>query len=227
WNISNSSRSGRWQSVVLQRQDQRQELIAEQIVEAGESPLSLAALDLVAAGIRCGSRGVEINRRLQTSNRAILALGHAAGQNFLAGSATAVARLAVANALTRWRKAADPLLVGNATYTDPQVAHIGPTLVQLDALQVPVESHWFELGDAETHNDDSPAGLAIAYLAPKSGRLLGLTIAARRAALLAAEIAARLSGNRRVDSLADCQALSAGHEQSLRQIIAACRAARV
>jgi pyruvate/2-oxoglutarate dehydrogenase complex dihydrolipoamide dehydrogenase (E3) component len=227
WKISNSSRSGRWQSVVLQRQDQRQELIAEHIVEAGESQLSLGALDPVAAGIRCGSRGVEINRRLQTSNPAIIAVGHAAGQQFLAGAATAVGRMAAGNALARWRKAADPLLVGSATYTDPQVAHVGLTISQLDAAQVPVESHWLELDVPDGCDGEECAGLAIALLAPKSGRLLGLTIVAKQAALLAAEISARLSGGRRLNRLAEGPALSAEHEHALRQIIAACRAARV
>lgn len=227
WKISNSSRSGRWQSVVLQRQDQRQELIAEHIVEAGEGRLSLAALDPVAAGIRCGSHGVEINRRLQTSNRAIIAVGHAAGQAFLAGALAAVGRLAAGNALARWRKAADPLLVGSATYTDPQVAHVGLTISQLDAAQVPVESHWVELDAPDGCDGEECAGLAIALLGPKSGRLLGLTIVARQAALLAAEISARLSGGRRLNRLAEGPALSAEHEHALRQIIAACRAARV
>lgn len=217
WNIAASSRSGRWQSVVLERHDQRQELIAEQIVAASEIQPPLADLDPVAAGIRSSTRGVEINRRLQTSNRAIFAVGHAAGQAFLAGSATAVARLAVGNALSRWRVAADPLFTGSATYTDPQVAHIGLTLSQADALQRPVESHWVEL-ETDDARDGGPDGVATMLLAPKSGPLLGLSIAAPHAALLAAEMSARLSGGR---------AFSASHEHALRQIIVACCAARV
>jgi pyruvate/2-oxoglutarate dehydrogenase complex dihydrolipoamide dehydrogenase (E3) component len=227
WKISTSSRSGRWQSVVLQRQDQRQELIAEHIVEAGESRLSLAALDPVAAGIRCGSHGVEINRRLQTSNRAILAVGHAAGQEFLEGSATAIARVAVGNALLRWRVAVDPLWLGSATYTDPQVAHVGLTISQLDAMNVPVESHWVEF-DTDGGGDGAHlGGVAIVHLTSHNLEALGMTIAAGHAAPLAAEIATRMSGGRRMGRLDGRPALSADHERVLRQIITGCGVVRL
>jgi pyruvate/2-oxoglutarate dehydrogenase complex dihydrolipoamide dehydrogenase (E3) component len=227
WTISASSQSGRWKRVVLERQGQKQELIVEQIVAAGEARVQLAPLDPVAAGIRCGAQGIEIDSRLQTSNRAVFAMGPVTGQSCLAGAVIPLARLAVRNALRGRREKADRLSSGRATYTDPQWAHVGLTLAQADAAGRAVENRWLEFTDGGEPGDCCARGLASMLLAQSSCRLLGLTIVGRHAAALAADMAAQLSSGRRLADLADCTAISAGHQRVVEQIVAACRGARV
>jgi hypothetical protein len=64
------------------------------------------------------------------------------------------------------------------------------------------------------------------YIAESSGRLLGVSIAARQAAALAAEMSAHLCMLGRWEELADCTSISAEHQRAVEQIVAGCRPAR-
>jgi len=84
-------------------------------------------LGLEAAGVEAGPGGIVVDPQLCTSNRHIFAAGDCASRFRFTHAADALARIVVQNALFLGRKRHDALTIPWATYTDPEVAHVGMT----------------------------------------------------------------------------------------------------
>jgi pyruvate/2-oxoglutarate dehydrogenase complex dihydrolipoamide dehydrogenase (E3) component len=96
------------------------------LVAAGRRP-NLENLALDAAGIRYLPSGIVVDRRLRTSNKQVYAIGDATGGPRFAHLAAHHAGLVIRHALFRTPVRADRLTVPWATYTDPELAQVGPT----------------------------------------------------------------------------------------------------
>lgn len=175
WTIASGSRSGRWQSVILQRHGQRQELIADYVVDARCSPMPMPC---------------QAGRDRATLGRRLVSLATVADQHFLLPSAAAVGCMAADHAMARWPKRPDPLAAGWLVDTDPQIVQLGLSSADADRLQIPFESHWTELSDPA--RPASSCGVAIVRVCASGRRVLGITIAAPGAARLARELVPEL-----------------------------------
>jgi pyruvate/2-oxoglutarate dehydrogenase complex dihydrolipoamide dehydrogenase (E3) component len=137
-------------------------------------------LGLDAAGVAFGKRGVEVDDHLRTSNRRIFAAGDVASKYQFTHAADALARIALQNALFFGRKRQSGLVVPRATYTDPEIAHVGANggpktfTVKLDEIDRAVLDGETE-GFARVHTDER-------------GRILGATIVARHAGEMLGEV---------------------------------------
>ena len=96
------------------------------LVASGRVP-AIAGLNLNAAGIKTGAKGVVVDARLRTTNRRIYAIGDVAGGlqfTHVAGyQAGIVLRQVVLGLPARMRADHIPWV----TYTDPELAQVGPT----------------------------------------------------------------------------------------------------
>ena len=102
------------------------ELVADEIlVGAGRAP-NVEGLGLEAASVAYDLRkGVEVNDRLQTSNRRIYAVGDVCMAWKFTHAADAAAKIVVQNALFLGRKKLSDLVMPWCTYTSPEIAHVG------------------------------------------------------------------------------------------------------
>ena len=103
------------------------------LVAAGRTP-NVEQLNLEAAGIAFGPHGVDVDDRLQTTNRRVFAAGDVASRFKFTHAADATARLVVQNALFFGRRRASRLVVPWCTYTMPEVARVG----DIDGLSITV-----------------------------------------------------------------------------------------
>jgi pyruvate/2-oxoglutarate dehydrogenase complex dihydrolipoamide dehydrogenase (E3) component len=94
------------------------------LVAAGRRP-NIDDLDLEAAGIRYGSSGIAVDKRLCTTNKNVYAIGDVIGGPKFAHAANHHAGLAIRNALFRHRVAVDHRAVPRVTFTDPELAQVG------------------------------------------------------------------------------------------------------
>ncbi len=95
------------------------------LIATGRKPAVLD-LGLGMAGVDFDPRdGVTVNDRLQTSNPNIFAVGDVASRYQFTHMADFMARLVIRNALFLGRDQYSKLLVPWATFTDPEVAHVG------------------------------------------------------------------------------------------------------
>ena len=91
------------------------------------------ALNLEAAGVRTGKRGIEVDSGLRTSNRRIYAIGDVAGGLQFTHVAGMQAGLVIRSALFRLPVRYSEAAIPWATYTDPELAHVGLTEAQARA----------------------------------------------------------------------------------------------
>jgi pyruvate/2-oxoglutarate dehydrogenase complex dihydrolipoamide dehydrogenase (E3) component len=96
------------------------------LIAAGRAP-NVEGLNLDTAGIEYDRNGVRVDDELRTTNRRVLAAGDIASRFQFTHAADAMARVVIQNALFFGRKKASALVIPWATYTDPEVAHVGIT----------------------------------------------------------------------------------------------------
>ncbi|HJO37341.1 MAG: mercuric reductase [Vicinamibacterales bacterium] len=157
------------------------------LVAAGRAP-NVETLDLGAAGVAFGRRGVEVDDRLRTSNRRIYAAGDVCSAFKFTHAADAMARVVIQNALFHGRKRASALVIPWCTYTDPEIAHVG--LYEREARERGrrVDTLTVQLADVDRAIlDEETDGFVRVH--HDRGRLLGCTIVAPHAGEMIGEAA--------------------------------------
>jgi len=143
------------------------------LVATGRRP-NLDDLDLAAAGIKTGPRGIRVNKRLRTSNRRVYAVGDVTGGPQFTHAANYHAGIVIRNVLFRLRARANPNIVPRVIYTDPELAHVGITETQatgrrIRVLRWPYHENDRAQAERETHGH-------IKVITTERGRILGATI---------------------------------------------------
>ncbi len=94
------------------------------LVAAGRKP-NVEGLGLEAAGVVYSARGIQVDRRLRTSNKRIFALGDATGGSMLTHVSGYHAGIVIRNALFRWPAKTDERAIPHVVYSDPELAQVG------------------------------------------------------------------------------------------------------
>jgi pyruvate/2-oxoglutarate dehydrogenase complex dihydrolipoamide dehydrogenase (E3) component len=157
-------------------------------VAAGRAP-NVEGLGLEAAGVRFSKQGVETDDRLRTSNPRVFAVGDVAGRHQFTHAADFHARTVLANALFFGRSRVSKLVIPWATYTSPEVAHVGETAEQLTKEKIPFETITVPMHDNDRAIlEGETAGFLKVHLEGKTDRILGATIVAPHAGDLIGEM---------------------------------------
>ncbi len=90
---------------------------------------NVEGLDLDRAKVEFGPQGIRVDRRLQTSNRRIHAVGDCTGGPQFTHVAGYHAGIVIRNLAFRLPAKVDYSALPRVTYTDPELAHVGMTLV--------------------------------------------------------------------------------------------------
>lgn len=172
----------------------REEAVDHVLIGAGRVPN--VGLNLEAAGVKYTERhGVEVDDYLRTSNPKIYAAGDVASRFKFTHAADFLARAVIQNALVAsvikvggWKKASD-LVIPWATYTTPELAHVGKTQDQAskEGIETDVYKVEFEHLDRAILDGDTEGFVKIVT---KKGtdEIIGGTIVAERAGDMIGEI---------------------------------------
>ncbi len=169
-------------AMVRTSDDTRQLPFGRVLVATGRIP-NTESLGLDVAGIEVEAGGITVNDRLRTSNRRVYAAGDvAAGMPSFTHSAWAGAEYAALNAFFPVFLGAKRRVIPRATFTDPEVAHVGPSAQQLRAQGVAFDT----VSTPVAHNDRATVegesvGFARVHLARGKDRILAATIVGRGA----------------------------------------------
>lgn len=172
------------------------------LVATGRLP-NIETLGLDAAGVHVEPGGITVDDRLRTSNRRIYAAGDvAAGMPNFTHAAWAGAEFAALNAFFPAFLSAKGRVIPWATYTDPEVAHVGPTLAQIrergievDTLTVPVANN------DRAHIEGQRRGFARVHLKKGSDTIVSGTIVGPSAGELIVELASAMTQGTRLYAL--------------------------
>ncbi len=159
--------------------------VDEVLVAAGRRA-NVENLGLDTVGVDLDAKGrLRVDDRLRTTNPTIYAAGDVGSSMQFTHAADAMARIVLQNALFWGRKRASALTIPWATYTDPELAHVGlgvdelsarPDLLQLtvpfddiDRAILEQEVHGF----ARVHHDRGGRICAITIVGQGAGNLIG------------------------------------------------------
>ena len=195
-------RSGDAKVVVFDRGQGEERAAGDEILLAvGRAP-NTDGLGLEAAGVAFDRTGVQVDDRLRTSNKRIYAAGDICSVYKFTHAADAMARIVIQNALFFGRKKASALHIPWATFTDPEVAHVG--LYEQDAKErgFDVRTYTVELSEVDRAVlDGETEGFARVHIDGRSGRILGATLVARHAGDMLGEVVLAMTEGLRADAL--------------------------
>ncbi len=173
--------------------------VDEILVGAGRSP-NVEGLNLEAVGVEYDKRkGVKVNDYLQTTNPKIFAAGDICMDWKFTHAADAAARIVIKNTLFSpfglGRSKLSSLVMPWATYTDPEIAHVGlyeqeakQQGIECNTIKIPFEHVDRAIADGETE------GFVKILHKQGSDQILGATIVASHAGEMISEITLAIVG---------------------------------
>ena len=167
----------------------QEELAAEAVlVAAGRAP-NVDGMGLQAAGVAYDRTGIQVDDQLRTTAKDIYAVGDVASKHQFTHAADHQARIAVQNALFFGRGRASRLVIPWATYTDPEVAHVGLHRDEAIAARHDVETitiHFDDIDRAILEGEED--GFFRVHLKKGSDRILGATLVCAQAGDMIGEV---------------------------------------
>ncbi|NDY42830.1 FAD-dependent oxidoreductase [Dissulfurirhabdus thermomarina] len=155
------------------------------LVALGRRP-NVEGLDLEAAGVRYGPKGIHVDPRLRTTRPHIFAAGDCIGGYQFTHAAGYEGGIVVSNAVFRLPRKVDYTYMPWCTYTDPELASIGlnEKRAQAAGIRYSVWSEDFEANDRSLAEgcrhgriklllDEKERPIGLQILGPRAGDLLG------------------------------------------------------
>jgi pyruvate/2-oxoglutarate dehydrogenase complex dihydrolipoamide dehydrogenase (E3) component len=166
-----------------------QEIVVDQLlIAAGRAP-NVEGLGLEQAGVEFGRKGVTVGDDLRTTNPRIFACGDVCSRFQFTHAADFMARIVIQNALFAGRKRASALVIPWATYTSPEVAHVGLTAADAEKQGVPLDTFTQPLAKVDRAIlDGEDEGFVRVHVEQGTDRIVGATIVAAHAGDLIGEI---------------------------------------
>jgi len=177
--------------------------VDEILIGVGRAP-NVDGLGLEAARVEYDrSAGVRVDDFLRTSNPRIYAAGDVCSAFKFTHTADAQARIVIQNALFRGRARNSALTIPWATYTDPEIAHVGidGEEAAIRGLAVRAFTQGMD-GVDRAVIDGEAAGFATVWVEQDSDRIVGATVIARHAGDLISEIGVAMTGGVGLGTLA-------------------------
>jgi pyruvate/2-oxoglutarate dehydrogenase complex dihydrolipoamide dehydrogenase (E3) component len=191
-------------TIVLEREHEEHSLEFDALlIAAGRKP-SVEGLGLDHAGVAYDARmGVTVNDRLQTTNPDIYAVGDVASKYQFTHMADFGARLVIRNALFFGRDSFSDLLIPWATYTDPEVAHVGLYEKDLQERNIPFTNFIRAFSDVDRAIvDGETEGFVKIHVKKGTDQMLGATIVGSHASDMISEITLAMHGGLGLGKLA-------------------------
>ena len=174
------------------------------LIATGRKP-TVKGLGLEDAGIEYDERmGVKVNDRMQTTNPDVYAVGDVASKYQFTHMSDFGARLVIRNALFFGRDKFSNLIIPWATYTQPEVAHVG--LYEKDLQEQKIEFVTFtrEFDDVDRGIvDGETEGFVKIHVKKGTDQILGATIVGGHAGDMISEITVAMYGGMGLGKLAN------------------------
>ncbi|QDT38691.1 mercuric reductase [Stratiformator vulcanicus] len=140
-------------------------------------------LNLNAAGVEFDERqGIQVSDRLQTSNSRIYAAGDVASKYKFTHAADFLARTVIRNAFFWGRGKASALTIPHATYTSPELAHVGLTESEAVENGPAIRTFRQEFSDIDRAIvEEETAGFVQVHVKKGTDKIVGATVVGEHA----------------------------------------------
>ena len=167
------------------------------LIAVGRTP-NLENLNLESANVTCNAHGIVVNDSLQTSNPKVFAAGDVCSKYKFTHAADFQARIVIQNALFSigplGRKKASQLLIPRATYTSPEIAHVGlyPQEAKEQSIEIDTFTQSFEHVDRAIL-ESAEEGFVKIHTRKGTDQIIGATIVAEHAGDLISEVSVAIT----------------------------------
>ncbi len=164
------------------------------LVAVGRAP-NVEGLGLETVGVEFDKKGVKVNDRLQTTNPRVYACGDICSPYQFTHAADFMARIVIQNALFKGRAKASSLIIPWATYTSPEIAHVG--LYERDAKAQGIEVDTFTQDMSKVDRailDGETEGFVRVHVRKSTDEIVGATVVAAHAGELIGELTLAMKG---------------------------------
>ena len=158
------------------------------LVAVGRIP-NTDGLGLETVGVDFDKSGVTVNDQLQTTNPNIYAAGDICSKYKFTHSADFLARKVIGNALFMGRGKASSLLIPWATYTSPEIAHVGLYPSDAEQRNIAIDTYTLKFSDVDRAIlEGEDQGFVRIHTVKGKDRIVGATIVATNAGDMISEI---------------------------------------
>lgn len=172
------------------------------LIAVGRAP-NVNGMGLEAAGVAFGKKGVEVNDCLQTTNKRIYAAGDVCSRFQFTHAADFMARTVIRNALFKGRSKMSDLVIPWATYTSPEVAHVGPTWKELDAREDELDQYTVQMSSVDRAIlEGDTNGFVRIFVKKGSDKIVASTIVAKNAGDLISQVSQAMTAGVGLGSIA-------------------------
>ena len=179
--------------VTVQQNGTSQEIEVDQLLVAvGRAP-NTDKLNLEAVNVRYDRTGIEVNNNLQTSNPSIFAAGDICSKFKFTHAADFMARIVIQNALFAvgpfGKRRVSDLVIPWATYTSPEIAHVGMYEHEAKQAGVQVDTFVQEMSHVDRAIlEGQPEGFVKVHVKKGTDEIVGATIVAENAGDMISEM---------------------------------------
>lgn len=164
------------------------------LVAVGRAP-NVEGLGLETVGVDYTKQGVTVNDHLRTTNPRIYACGDICSPFQFTHAADFLARIVIQNALFRGRAKASDLIIPWATYTSPELAHVGLSAPDAKTRGIELDTYTQELSKVDRAIlDGETAGFVRVHVRKGTDEIVGATIVAAHAGDLIGELTLAMKG---------------------------------
>ena len=175
---------------------------ATHILVAAGRAANVNGMDLEKAGIAFDRKGITVTDKLRTSNRRVYAIGDVAGGLQFTHVAGYQAGVVLRSLLFRLPASHSAAHIPWATYTDPEIAHVGLTEAGAKKLVGAIQVLRWPYRENDRANAERKTEGLIKIIAAKKGRILGASIVGANAGELISLYALAISKNMKVSDIA-------------------------
>lgn len=194
--VMRADRQGEAWRLSLESAGRVSELTVDAVLAGVGRVPNVDGLGLEAAGVQYDfEQGVQVDDRLQTTNRRIYAAGDVCSRYRFTHAADFMARLVLQNALFSGRAKLSALTIPWCTYTSPEVAHVGISEYEAAATDLEIDTYQIDLRKVDRAVlDGQTLGFVKILTARGTDRILGATIVAEHAGETISELTLAMVG---------------------------------
>ena len=169
------------------------------LIAVGRAP-NTDGLNLDAVDVKFDRNGVEVNDMLQTTNPRIFAAGDICSKFKFTHAADFQARIVIQNALFALgpfgKKKASDLVIPWATYTSPEIAHVGMYPADANQAGLEIDTYIQHFADVDRAIlDGQPEGFVKVHVKQGTDKIVGATIVAEHAGDMISELTLAMKNN--------------------------------
>lgn len=188
----------------FKRGDESQAVEGDAVLLATGRRANIASLNLESAGVKTYKGGIEVNDKCRTNKRHIYAVGDVTGRYQFTHMSEHMAKIATTNALLKVPMKIDQKHVPWATFTDPEVAHVGASEKELRENGVKFETYRFPFSKIDRAiTDGQTTGLIKVHAKKWNGKILGASVVGAHAGEMISQYALAMKNGVTLRNFAD------------------------